>query len=74
MDELEVLKNIEKKLSAIIVLLIRSEHVNNGEVDKKSLPKVEVLLEGVGLKAPEIAKLLNKKESAVRKALHRARK
>jgi len=74
MDELEILKNIDKKLAAILVLLIQDKAAKPNQKKKKSTQKVELILAGAGLKAPEIAKLLNKKVAAVQKAIQRARK
>lgn len=74
MDELELLQNIDKKLSVILVLIIQEKYKKSNEVDKKSPQKVEILLAELGFKAPEIARLLNKKVAAVQKAIQRARK
>lgn len=74
MDELEVLKNIDKKLSAILALIIQERGGQSGKGDKKTAFKAEVVLAGAGLSASDIAKLLNKKVPAVQKAIQRARK
>jgi len=74
MDELELLQNIDKKLSIILALMIQERYKKSNEVDKKSPQKVEILLAEFGFRAPEIARLLNKKIPAVQKALQRARK
>jgi sulfur carrier protein ThiS len=74
MDEIELLKNIDKKLSAIIALIIQDGYKKSEEADKKLPQKVEILLAELGFNAPEIARLLNKKVSAVQKAIQRARK
>ncbi len=74
MDELELLKNIDKKLSAILLFIIQDKYKKSDKVDKKLPQKVEMLLAGIGFKAPEIARLLNKKVPAVQKAIQRAHK
>ena len=74
MNEIELLRNIDKKLSAIIVLMIQDRYKKSEEADKKLPQKVEMLLAELGFTASEIAMLLNKKIPAVQKAIQRARK
>ena len=74
MDELESLKNIDRKLSVILALIIQDRYKKSEGNDKKSPKKVEILLAEFGFKAPEIARLLNKKTPAVQKIIQRARK
>lgn len=68
MDDSKTLKNIEKRLSAVIALLALSLP----KTDENT--KVEVLLKKVGLEISEIALMLGKNEPAVRKAIERANK
>lgn len=74
MNESEILKNIEKSLFAIILILseIRDNVLKNADSIKGQ--KIEVLLAGAGFKGPEISKLLNKNLAAVQKAIQRSRK
>lgn len=74
MDELESLKNIDRKLSVILALIIQDRYKKSEGNDKKPPKKVEILLAEFGFKAPEIARLLNKKTPAVQKIIQRARK
>ena len=74
MNEIELLKNIDKKLFAILALITQDRYKKSDEAGKKSPQKVEILLAELGFTAPEIARLLNKKVSAVQKAIQRARK
>lgn len=74
MNELEVLKNIDKKLSAILILIIQGRGGQSEKGDRKTTLKAEVFLAGAGLSASDIAKLLNKKVPAVQKTIQRARK
>lgn len=73
MNEGEILKNIDKKLSAVIALLSDYRERDGKKMDKDAV-KTEVLLKVAGLLTPEIAKLLNKKVGAVHKTIQRAKK
>jgi DNA-directed RNA polymerase specialized sigma24 family protein len=66
MSDLELLKSIDDKLSAIISILL----INN----KDSAEKEEVILARVGLAKNDIAKITGKTLTAVQKSLERARK
>lgn len=72
MDELQLLKSIDKKLTALILLFVDLREQNAEKLDK-SAPKVEVILKAAGFAAPEIARLVSKKPDAVRKALQRSK-
>jgi DNA-directed RNA polymerase specialized sigma24 family protein len=65
MDASTTLKGIENKLSALLALAALSLS------GKRDDMKIEVLLESAGLKISEIAKILGKKEQAVRKMIIR---
>jgi DNA-directed RNA polymerase specialized sigma24 family protein len=67
MDDSKTLKGIENKLSALIALMALSLSGKGKET------KLEVLLKEAGLEVSEIAKVLGKKEQAVRKMIMRAR-
>lgn len=72
MNEGEILKNIDNKLSAVIALLSDYRERGGKKVDKNDI-KTEVLLKKAGLSTPEIAKLMNKKVGAVHKTIQRAK-
>lgn len=74
MNDTEILKNIEKNLSAILLLLIETREFRLSDVDNKNTKKIEVLLHEAGFKAQEIAKLINKNLPTVQKTLQRSRK
>lgn len=65
MDDSKTLKNIEHKLSALLALTALAVTGKGTDV------KIEVLLKGAGLEVAEIAKVLGKKEQAVRKMIMR---
>jgi len=67
MDDSKTLKGIENKLSALIALMALSLSGKGKET------KLEVLLKEAGLEVSEIAKVLGKKEQAVRKMIARAK-
>ena len=73
MNEGEILKNIDNKLSAIIALIVDYRERDGKQVDK-SVAKTEVLLKDAGLSAVEIARLTNKKVGAVHKMIQRSKK
>ena len=66
MDETNI-KAIENKLSALIALTALS--LTGGAQETK----LEIVLKNAGLEVAEIAKVLGKKEDAVRKTLQRAK-
>ena len=70
MDDSQILKSIDKKLSALIALSALS--LVGGE--EKANTKIEVLLNSAGLDNAEIAKITGKKLAAVQKAVQRAKK
>lgn len=70
MNDSETLKNIDKKLSVIVYLMISYwDSINKGGEEK-----MEVILNNLGFNAAEIADLINKKPDAIRKAIQRSRK
>ena len=71
MDDSRTLKNIEKKLSALVALTAISMFESTEE---KSKMKPEVVLSNAGLDNSEIAKILGKKLTAVQKTIQRAKK
>ena len=73
MSDYEALESLDNKLTAILLLMLERRDIELNEVDKKGLPKTEVLLRDSGFKASGIAKLLNKKTAAVLKTLQRSK-
>ena len=71
MDDSQTLKNIEKKLSALVALTAISMFETTEE---KSKIKPEVVLSNAGLENSEIAKILGKKLTAVQKTIQRSKK
>ena len=71
MDDSQTLKNIEKKLLALVVLTAISMFETTEE---KSKIKPEVVLSNAGLENSEIAKILGKKLAAIQKTIQRAKK
>ena len=68
MDDLNVLKNIDEKLGAVIALIAyQVEHAS--DPDRKE--RVEIILNNAGLPPSRIAKLLGKKPDTVVKAINR---
>ncbi|HTR18810.1 MAG TPA: sigma factor-like helix-turn-helix DNA-binding protein [Candidatus Paceibacterota bacterium] len=67
MDDLKTLKAIDSKLSALLVLTVLSLS------EEAKSTRIEFLLKKVGLEVADIAKILNKNEGAVRKAIQRAK-
>ena len=67
MDDSKTLKGIESKLSALLALTALSLSGEGKEA------KLDVLLKEAGLEVSEIAKILGKKEGAVRKMITRAK-
>ncbi|MFH0829517.1 MAG: hypothetical protein V1907_05105 [Candidatus Kerfeldbacteria bacterium] len=67
MDDSKTLKGIENKLSALLAL---TAFAVSG---KEKGVKLEVLLKEAGLEVAEIAKVLGKKEQAVRKMITRSK-
>lgn len=74
MNEQETLKNIEKSLSAILMILVEVRENSLKEVDNENGRKIELLLAEAGFKGPEIAKIISKKLAAVQKSIQRGRK
>jgi hypothetical protein len=70
MNDLETLRNIDKKLSALIALV----SINLGDEEMRTNTKIEVVLHNSGLDNSEIAKITGKKLAAIQKALQRAKK
>jgi len=68
MDDSKTLKAIERQLSALLALTALSVSGKGKDV------KLEVLLKEVGLEVSEIARVLGKKEQAVRKMILRAKR
>ena len=73
MNDIETLRNLEKNLSAILLLLIEGRESSLSNTNDKKMKKIEILLSEAGFKAPEIAKLTNKGLAAVQKTLQRSR-
>jgi DNA-directed RNA polymerase specialized sigma24 family protein len=71
MDDSEVLKSIDKKLSALLALTALGTLATDAE---RVSVKPELMLNKAGLSAEEISKILGKKPDAVRKAIQRAGK
>jgi hypothetical protein len=71
--EIQILEAMNKKLSAILALMVERESSENGSTARHKRRPAESILAAVGLKAPEIAKILGKKQSAVWKAIERSR-
>lgn len=71
MDDSQTLKNIEKKLSALIALTVFSAFSTSEERLKI---KPEIVLSNAGLENSEIAKILDKNLAAVQKTIQRAKK
>lgn len=66
MDDSQILKSIDKKLSALIALSALALADGNA--------KIEVVLHNAGLENSEIAKITGKKLTAVQKAVQRSKK
>lgn len=71
MDDSQTLRNIEKKLSALIALTVLSAFESVGE---RSKMKPEIVLSNSGLENSEIAKILDKNLATVQKTIQRAKK
>ncbi len=71
MNDTNTLENIEKRLSAILALMIEERERKSNNQDKE---KIEVILKRLGLSTNEIAVLLQKNPGAVKKSLQRAKK
>lgn len=69
MTESELLKNIEKKLNALIIL---TTHYNTPVPERSD--KVEVALDRIGIDRSEIALFLGKNKSAIDKSIQRSKK
>lgn len=74
MSESETLKNIEKLLSAVLMILSEFREKTSKDADNDKGRKIEVLLAEAGFKGPEISKILSKNLAAVQKAIQRGRK
>lgn len=74
MNELDTLKNIEKTMSVILMLLVEMRESSVKEVDNDKNRKIEILLAEAGFKGPEITKIVNKNLAAVQKTIQRGRK
>lgn len=66
MDDSQILKSIDKKLSALIALSALA--LADGST------KIEIVLHNAGLENSEIAKITGKKLAAVQKAVQRSKK
>jgi len=71
MDDSQTLKNIEKKLSALVALTALSTF---GTAEERSKIKPEIILSNTGLDNSEIAKILGKSLAAIQKTIQRAKK
>ena len=71
MEDSQTLKNIEKKLSALVALTAISMFETTEE---RSKIKPEVVLSNAGLENSEIAKILGKNLTAVQKTIQREKK
>jgi hypothetical protein len=74
MYEEDTLKNIEKSLSAILMVLIESRENSVKQDENGTLLKSEILLQNAGHSSKEIAVIMSKKVGAVIKTLQRSRK
>lgn len=68
MDDLSVLKNIDEKLRALIILTAYSIELG---IDPGKQQKTEVLLKNAGFPPAQIAKLVGKKLDTVLKIINR---
>jgi len=66
----DVLKRIDRKLSAVMALMVEARETRTDA----ELDKIELLLARCGLSAPEISEIVDKSTEAVRKAIQRGRK
>ncbi|QQR82716.1 hypothetical protein IPJ70_01210 [Candidatus Campbellbacteria bacterium] len=71
MNDSKTLENIEKKLSAILAVLVL---LGDEGLLKSKKVKLEVVLDKIGLESKDIATLLGKGLPAVQKTLQRAKK
>ena len=69
MNDSETLKNIERKISALIIL---TTHYNTPIQERDS--RVEVALDRAGIDRKEIALMLGKNKAAVDKIIQRSKK
>lgn len=74
MNDSETLKNIERLVLAILMLLSENREISLGKIDMKDRKNIEVLLSKAGFKSPEIAKIIDKNLAAVQKTIQRSRK
>jgi len=74
MKEIETLINIEKSLSAILMILVEFRDNILKETGNGKRRRIEILLAESGFKGPEISKIINKNLAAVQKAVQRGRK
>lgn len=74
MNDSETLKNIEKSLLAILMLLVEKRENTSRKTDSDKNRNIEVLLAETGFNGPEIARIVNKNLAAVQKAIQRSRK
>lgn len=74
MNDSETLKNIERLMLAILMLLVENRRITLGKIDIENRKNIEILLSKAGFKSPEIAKIIDKNLAAVQKTLQRSRK
>ena len=72
-NDSETLKNIERLLSAILMLLVEERERALKRTDSENR-NIEVLLAEAGFNGPEVARIINKNLAAVQKAIQRSRK
>lgn len=70
MDDLQILKSIDNKMTALLGLVVLSMFAS---AEEKAKIKPEVVLSAAGIENLEIAKILGKNLPAVQKTLQRAR-
>lgn len=69
-DELAVLTNIDKKLSALIALMVE-QHLRETESTKYKPRSADRILTDLGMSGSEVGRLLGKSQQAVSQALIR---
>ena len=74
MNEMEIFKNIDKSMSAVLMILAEIRENIKEKEDKTKERKIELLLADAGFNATEVAHIVNKRVPGVRKAIQRGRK
>lgn len=71
MTDSNIFKSIDRKLSAILAVILK---LSSKDLDKAGGKKIEFVLSEIGLEPKEIAVLLGKNIGAVHKVIQRSRK